>query len=260
MVSNSVPIPVIDPVAPFQEDYRRVIQELVQALESGLGNNLHSIYLYGSVARKCAVPNQSNMDLVVVTRREPDTRFQTLLSTIRWRYKKAFPFITEYSIQFPLVKEVLDIDNVITWGFMLKHCCVCVSGDDLSTRYGEFEPSWEIAKFWNLDIDRWLTSYRQKIAQANNEQEQVRHQMVIAKKMLRASYSLIMHRDKGWYDDPVICGNVFLNYHPNKKTEIERLNILLSGRYVPKRSTIGILDSYGGWLVKKYKKTEFKIG
>lgn len=260
IVSDFVPLPVINPATAFQEEYQRVIQELIPALESGLGSNLHSIYLYGSIARKCAVPNRSNMDLVVVTRRAPDARFQTLLNTIKWRYKKAFPFITDYSFQFPLVSDILAIESVITWGFMLKHCCVCVSGDDLSTRYGEFEPSWEIAKFWNLDVDEWLLSYRKKIAKASSKEEQIKHQRIIAKKLLRASYSLVMYKDKGWFDDPVACGDAFLLYHPDKKVEIERLNILLSGRFVPKRSTIGILDSFGGWLVKAYKKTEFKIG
>ncbi|MFC1235792.1 nucleotidyltransferase domain-containing protein [Vibrio sp. F74] len=255
-----MPLPVIDPSAPWQEEYRRVIQELIPALESGLGSNLHSIYLYGSVARKCAVPGKSNLDLVVVTRRQPDARFQTLLSTIKWRYKKAFPLITDLSFQFPLVKDILAIESVITWGFMLKHCCVCVSGDDLSTRYGEFEPSWEIAKFWNMDVDEWIATYRRRIAQATNREEQIKCQVIIAKKLLRASYSVIMNKDKGWYDDPSECGEKFLNYYPDKHIDIERLNILLSGRYIPKRSIIGILDSYGSWLVKSYKKTEFRIG
>jgi hypothetical protein len=255
-----VPLPVIDPSAPLQYDYQRPVQELVQAIESGLGENLHSIYVYGSVARKCAVVGKSNLDLVIVTRRPPDARFQTLLGTIKWRFKKAFPFITDYSLQFPLVEEVLAIESIITWGFMLKHCCVCLSGDDLSTRYGEFEPSWEIAKFWNMDVGEWLEIYRKKIAKSASRQEQTEYQIIIAKKLLRASYSLIMHKDKGWYDDPVRCGEVFLDYHPDKQVEVERLNILLSGRYIPKRSSIGLLDSYGDWLMKAYKKTEFKIG
>lgn len=255
-----MPLAVIDPQEPFQEDYRRVIQELIPALESGLGSNLHSIYLYGSVARKCAVPGKSNLDLVIVTRREPDARFQTLLSTIKWRFRKAFPFITEFSFQFPLVKDILAIESIITWGFMLKHCCVCVSGDDLSTRYGEFEPSWEIAKFWNMDVNEWLDRYRKIISRAGNREDQVKHQAVIAKKLLRSSYSLVMHKDKGWYDDPITCGERFLSYYPDKAVEIERLGILLSGRYVPKRSVIGLLDGYGRWLVKAYEKTEFKIG
>lgn len=255
-----MPLTVIDPNEPFQEEYRRVIQELVQAFEGGLGSNLHSIYIYGSVARKTAVAGKSNLDIVVVTHRPTDERFKTLLGTVKWRFKRAYPFITEISFQFPLVHQILDITSIITWGFMLKHCCVCVYGDDLSTRYGEFEPSWEIAKFWNMDVAEWVSHYRKKIALAKTQSEQIGYQKIIAKKLLRASYSLIMYKDKAWYDDPTECGNHFLDYYPEKKLEIQRLNILLSGRYVAKRSVVGILDSYGDWLTKLYNKTEFRIG
>jgi hypothetical protein len=69
-----------------------------------------------------------------------------------------------------------------------------------------------------------------------------------------------MYRDKRWFDDPVECGQVFLTYHPEMQLEIERLGILLAGRAIPKRSVIGLLDSFGNWLVKQYQKTEFRIG
>ncbi len=143
---------------------------------------------------------------------------------------------------------------------MLKHLGVCIHGEDLSECFGEYVPSWEIAKFWNMDVEEWLSLYRNRIAKAENKEELVRAQTTIAKKLLRASYTLVMHKDKQWFDDPIQCGENFLRYYPDKNVDIERLGILLSGRLIAKRSVVGILDSYGTWLVKQYKKTEFKIG
>ncbi|MDG3088323.1 nucleotidyltransferase domain-containing protein [Vibrio hannami] len=257
-VSSSLPI--IDANEPFQAAYIPAIKELIHGFKGGMGSNLHSIYLFGSVARKNAVKGRSNMDVVVLSHGEPDAKFNTLLNTVKWRFKRNYPFIYGLSIQVAPVKEVLTLESIFTWGFMLKHCCVCIYGDDLSTRFGEFEPSWEIAKYWNMDVDEWLSIYRKKIVQAQTPQEQSRAQVAIAKKLLRASYSLIMHKDKRWIEDPVDCGKQFLLYHPDKEKEVGRLGILLSGRVIPKRSVIGLLDSYGDWVVKAYKKTEFKIG
>ncbi|PWI34068.1 nucleotidyltransferase [Vibrio albus] len=259
-MNKPVSLPVIDPAEPFQEAYQDVVRELIQYLKGGLGDNLHSLYLFGSVARKTAIPEQSNLDIVVITRRPISDKANSVISTIKWRFKRTYPFITDLSFQFGLAHEVMDLSSIFTWGFMLKHCCVCLYGDDLSTRFGEFEPSWEIAKHWNMDVDEWLTIYRRKIAEARTGEEQVKAQQVIAKKLLRASYSLIMHKDKQWIEDPTACGQQFLCYHPDKEIDIQRLGILLSGRLVAKRSVIGVLDDYGQWLVKAYKKTEFKIG
>ncbi|MEF1229683.1 nucleotidyltransferase domain-containing protein, partial [Vibrio fortis] len=59
-------LPVIDPKVPFQPEFQPVVNDLITFLKSGLGSNLHSVYIYGSVARKTAQPGHSNLDVVVV--------------------------------------------------------------------------------------------------------------------------------------------------------------------------------------------------
>ncbi|MEZ8826500.1 nucleotidyltransferase domain-containing protein [Vibrio amylolyticus] len=253
-------LPVIDPKQPFQPQYDPAIQDLIKFLRGGLGDNLHSVYLYGSVARKTAKPGESNLDVIVVTKRPFNDTRTTLLNTIKWRFQQSFSFITEVSIQTTLVSQVASLDSIFSWGFQLRHCSVCVFGEDLSECFGDYEPSWEIAKYWNADVGDWLAEYRSRIVRANSVEELTKAQKIIAKKLLRSSYSLIMYRDKKWFDDPSDCGTQFLRFFPEKQQDIERLNILMSGRVIAKRSIIGILDSYGNWLVDQYKKTEFRIG
>ncbi|MCG9699324.1 nucleotidyltransferase domain-containing protein [Vibrio natriegens] len=253
-------LPVIDSKQPFQTEFEPLIREVLMCLTSGLGQNLHSVYVYGSVARKTAVAGKSNLDLVVVTKAAFESTRATLLNTIKWRAQQGYPQVNGVSVRTALVSDVANLDSIFTWGFMLKHCCVCIYGDDLADCFGDYVPSWEIAKHWNMDVEEWLSVYRAKIAQAKSVEEQTQAQTVIAKKLLRASYSLIMYRDKRWFDDPVECGQVFVTYHPEMHLEIERLGILLAGRAIPKRSVIGLLDSFGDWLDKQYQKTEFRIG
>ena len=83
-------LPVIDPKQPFQPEYQPAVADLVKFLRAGLGERLHSIYLYGSVARKTARPGESNLDVVVVTKQPFEDTKATLLNTIRWRFKKVF--------------------------------------------------------------------------------------------------------------------------------------------------------------------------
>jgi uncharacterized protein len=253
-------IPVIDPTQPFQAQYQPVVSDLVKFFKAGLRDNLHSIYIYGSVARKTAHDGQSNIDVVIVTHRSVGENRTTLINTLRWRFQKSYPFINGVDIQSPVLKEVATLDSLFSWGFLLRHCAVCVYGDNLGDCFGDFEPSWEIAKYWNMDIADWASYYREKIVKVTTQPEQIAIQIAIAKKLLRASYSLIMHRDKHWYDDPSECGMQFLRYHPEKQLEIDRLSILLSGRVIPKRSVLGLLDGFSGWLDEHYKKTEFRIG
>ncbi len=251
----------IDSKQPFQAEYVPVIRELVHFMKNGLGKNLHSIYLYGSVARKTARPDSSGVDIVVVTHRGFEEQRATLVNTIKWRFQKAYPFVKSLSFKTALVGDVASLESIFSWGFLLRHCSVCVYGENLSECFGDFEPSWEIAKHWNNDLEDWLAVYRHRIGRADNDAAQINAQKVIAKKLLRASYSLVIPQDKNWFDDPIDCGRQFLKYHPDKQLEIERLGLLLQlERAVPKRSVVGLIDSYGDWLLKQYKRTEFKIG
>ena len=251
---------VIDPKQPLQTEYNQAVQELVSFVRSGLGHNLHSIYVYGSVARKSAIPYRSNLDVIVVTHQSFSEQRSTIINTLRWRFQKSYPYITEVNIKTALVSEVASLESLFSWGFLLRHCSVCVYGEDLSECFGDYEPSWEIAKHWNMDIEDWLAVYRNRIIRAKEESEILKSQRIIAKKMLRASYSLVMPKDLGWYDSPIECGKHFLRYYPQMQVEIERLVIMLQSRTIAKRSVIGIIDSYGDWLVKQFKKTEFRIG
>lgn len=105
---------VIDPNQPFQPAYQPAIDDLVRFLRAGLGEVLHSIYIYGSVARKTAQPGLSNLDVVLVTHRDFDDKKATLLNTIRWRFQKSFPFVTDVAIKTALGK-IASASIISTW-------------------------------------------------------------------------------------------------------------------------------------------------
>lgn len=255
-----MPLRVLSTEQPLQSQYAPAVGELVKFFRAGLGSNLHSIYIYGSVARRSARPGRSNVDIILVTHQPFEENKATLVNTIRYRFQRSYAFITDVNVKTALAKEVASLDSLFSWGFLLRHCSLCVYGDDLRECFGDYEPSWEIAKYWNMDVGYRVAYYRAKIAKAKQAEEQIRAQTEVGKKLLRAAYSLVMYRDKRWYDDPIKCGAEFLRYHPEKQLEVERLGILLKGKLIPKRSVIGLIDSFGPWLAKQYEKTEFRIG
>ncbi|MGF1754030.1 nucleotidyltransferase domain-containing protein, partial [Vibrio makurazakiensis] len=58
-----MPLPVIDPKQPLQPEFQPVVEDLNRFLKGGLGANLHSVYIYGSVANKTARVGHSNLDV-----------------------------------------------------------------------------------------------------------------------------------------------------------------------------------------------------
>ena len=253
-------LPIIDKHSPFQKEFEPVIHDLIMHIRSAVPKSIHSVYLYGSVARRTAIPGRSNLDVTLITTVPLTNKEQTLINTIKVRFQSKYPQITGVTFNIGEASDVLQLESIFSWGFWLRHCCVCIFGDDLSTRFGDFEPSWDIAKNMNMDIEEWLQVYIKKISTSQNIEIQVEQQKTIAKKVLRSCYSLVMHRDKGWYDHPVLCARKFLEYYPEKQTEIERVVLLLKGRKIPKRSAIALLQEFGDWVVNEFNKIERRIG
>ncbi|MGV2987009.1 nucleotidyltransferase domain-containing protein [Vibrio sp. E150_011] len=259
-MKQSVPAINNDAQSTPQAHYQPAINDLLSCLKSGLRGNLHSVYIYGSVAYGRAVPGLSNLDVVVVTHQPFSSSELKLLNTINWRFQKDFPFIDGVLIRRTVVSEVASLEALFTWGFLIKQCCMCVLGDDLSECFGDYVPSWEIAKQWNMDIAQALPIVRHRVATAQTQKELLKAQRFMSKKLLRAAYGLVMHKTKIWRDEPKQCGEHFLRYYPDQKVVVERLQILLGPRAIPKRSVVGLLDDFGAWLIKEYKRTEFRIG
>lgn len=67
MLSDEGYLKTLPPVS-LQPAFEQVVGEVVNGLRHALGNILHSIYLYGSVARGNAVTGVSDLDVCVILR------------------------------------------------------------------------------------------------------------------------------------------------------------------------------------------------
>ncbi len=89
----------LEPYESYQQEYQSAVEDIKKCLVSGVGNNLHSLYLYGSVARRTARPHHSDLNLIIVTQDGVGDNWSTVFNTIKWRFQKEFPFITEVNLK-----------------------------------------------------------------------------------------------------------------------------------------------------------------
>lgn len=253
-------LPVIDGNTPFQEEYLPVLLAAVKQLKAGLGKNLHSIYVHGSVARREARPGKSDLNLTLIVEKPLNASEQSVLSTLKWRIASHHPVIPEVTLKAGDLTEVLSLEAIFRWGFWLKHCCLCLYGDDLASRFGCFEASWDIAKAMDGDIKAELSEYRTKIMATKVVKNYLDYCEAVARKMLWSSFSLVMHREQRLALSLQQGAEAFLRYYPDKAVEIERLFILVERTQVPKKASLFMIESFGGWLVDEFDKIDRKIG
>ncbi len=89
-------------------------------------------------------------------------------------------------------------DNLLSWGYWLKHHCVCVYGEDLSQRFQAFKPSKEIAVAVNGDFLPVLEKLITQMQLSADENKKLQLQRAAARKAIRATNILRSEHDKQW--------------------------------------------------------------
>ncbi|WEM41045.1 nucleotidyltransferase domain-containing protein [Photobacterium sp. DA100] len=252
-------LPALDCPAAFQPEFAKIIDQLVFQLSRSI-TAVHSVYVAGSVVRKQAVAGRSDLNVTLVVAEPLTVSEHAIRSSIASRVEQQWPQITAVQLTVLTKDEVLDISTIFKWGFWLKHCCVCVFGDDLSSRFGCFEPSWEIGRSMNDDLPLQLDEYRRKIMATRVVSHYLSFCRDVAKKMIWSCYSLVFHRSGKLALSLEQAAELFLSFYPQHGVAIERLFLLVSGTQVPKKAVLFMINDFGQWIVAEFGKIERKIG
>ncbi|WP_313276490.1 nucleotidyltransferase domain-containing protein [Kosakonia cowanii] len=183
------------PDTPLQPAFRPVVDEVIGLLHARFDALVHSIYLYGSVAKGAAVAGVSDLDVCLITRRVLNAAEHDGLREIAARAQALHPVISKVDFDCGTLAEALAPENQFSWGYWLKHHCRCVAGEDLASRFSRFTPSREIAVAVNGDFIPVLQGYLQQLAEASDARLL---QRAAARKLLRATNLLRRAEDNDW--------------------------------------------------------------
>ena len=148
---------------PVQREYQPLLADVCASLSTeDLG--LDGIYLYGSVARGCATPGVSDLDLTLVLREPATADLSARLEVVRCALEQRHPHVTKVDFDIGHRAQVVAAENRNSWGFWLKHQCRCLWGNDLSLQFERFRPSRDIALAVNGDFHTVLSAYLTRIA------------------------------------------------------------------------------------------------
>lgn len=183
------------PDTPLQPAFRPGADEVIELLHARFDALVHSIYLYGSVAKATAVAGVSDLDVCLITQCALNAAERDSLRAIAEHVQAQHPLISKVDFDCGTLAETLADENRFSWGYWLKHHCRCVAGEDLSLRFTPFAPSREIAVAVNGDFIPVVQGCLQQLAEAGNARQ---IQRAAARKLLRATNLLRCAEDNDW--------------------------------------------------------------
>lgn len=126
MPDGFIPLPPrVEPQAAFRpllDDLRRTLAR------PPFERAVHSVYLYGSVARGEAITGRSDLDLTLVLRDPPSPELAAQLETARLALQARHPEVSKIDFDIGHLDQARDPANRDSWGYWLKHRCRCLWG------------------------------------------------------------------------------------------------------------------------------------
>ena len=177
--------------------YLPSIHDSVVGLTTLFPNRLHSVYVYGSVARGEAVEGESDLDLIAMfegtLNSEESTQLKNLAVALTQKY---YSLVRDVAIAVEYYDYTINPKNYYEGAF-LKEMSICVHGEDPTLEFGPYKLTPEIAVSFNGDIGDVVTRTIRRINSVS-DLELRRVSQGFARKFIRTCYSMVMVRSQIW--------------------------------------------------------------
>lgn len=222
------------------------IHASIECLRKTFGPKLHSVYVYGSVARGDAVVAKSDLDLIAMflskLSSEQSAKLKELANKLSDKYRS---LVRDVGIAVAEYNYTIDPVNYYENAF-LKELSVCVHGEDLGTQFGPYKLTSEIAIRFNGDIAAVLNRTLTRLQTASDEEVKKLTQN-FARKLIRTYYSMVMLRSQIWTTKLEEQAEIFLRFFPEKAETVQTLLQWIEEIPSEREEVIDLLRYEGEW-------------
>lgn len=213
-IQNSSIIPI------QQSEYKTVLDEIKNEILSHFKNNVHSIYIRGSVAKGIAIPFVSDMDFVVLLKNKAVNIDDFEIITDE-KIRTKYHFVN--GIEFFFITQDDVSDSKIQ--FLLKTQCGCIFGNNIIEKIRNFNIGKD-AYSHSGDFNKDVQNITEELKTEENEDEIKSICSWIMKRIIRTSFETVMIKDNSYTRDLYLNYEVFCKYHPNKEMEMRKALLL----------------------------------
>ncbi|MBG9783433.1 nucleotidyltransferase domain-containing protein [Shouchella lehensis] len=233
----------------LQHHIKPLLHTVLQLLQNCLGENVHSIYVYGSVARGEAILFKSDLDLTVILYSPISSNTKNRLYAETRELVKKHKQLTKVDYDMGLVKEALHSDHYHEWGFWLKHVCCCIHGEDPSLQFPMMKPTKQISYSLNKDLIPQVNQFMDTLKSGTVTSALVKQSMI--KKMIRGAYLTINVEDQSWATTIQDQLRILEAYFPNDFV-IQELHYVYKMKTVDSSALLSLLQAYKLWYEKRH--------
>ncbi|MGL5939283.1 MAG: hypothetical protein ACRC2S_02680 [Waterburya sp.] len=220
-------------------------------------DDIHSIYVRGSIAKGIALDNVSDIDSFAVLKADhikltdilDSPKFEIWTKESEEKLQAQFPFITGLEIVLQSFESIKLRDNI--YSFIIKVESTCIYGDNLATQIAPYKLSHEMAfqtQYIHFHLEQFWSEYPNEI-----EEEKKLWLNWLMRRFLRLGMEFVMQDEQRYTRDLYLCYESFAKHYPNQAEQMyHALELAINPQ--TNEQAITFVQDFGNWLVNEADK------
>ena len=237
--------------AVVREPWASAVEALVRRYVAAWGNDLHSVYVRGSVAKGWALEGSSDVDTLAVLRRDASGEagsesVDAWASAVEAEMRHALPFVV--GVEVDVVPFEVALDRARIEAFVLKTQATCVHGQDLADRLEPYVLGPEVAfqtRFFRQHLESFVRGYAHEPVT-----DRPGFLVWMVRRFLRLGMELVMVKEGRYTRDLYLCYESFAKHYPAWEGEM-RQALELAVNPVATPESEAFVHSFGACLAKE---------
>lgn len=223
----------------IQEEWKPVVEDIIDAYKRLYGEHLKHVYIRGSVAKGEAVKGVSDIDAFAYVDMARETVRKLSTREMREEIEQKYSFLVEVEMG---VYPLTDAQNHP----IILNQSACVYGEPFDV------PRLKPGRYMAIHapgFHKRLAWFEKFLSDESRSQEGIEKDCVwLMKGLLRAGFELTMEREHTYTRDVYRCYEMFAKYYPEKEQEMREVLDLVLNPTSDKEKMKRIMDTLGQWL------------
>ncbi|WP_235252686.1 nucleotidyltransferase domain-containing protein [Niallia circulans] len=231
-----------------------MIEKIVEKCKTHLGEDLHSIYIRGSISRGLGIDSVSDLDTFAITNKEINDIDLKWIDKVEQELNKKYIIVNGVELSFYYIKDVLETNKFSIIPFMIKTHSICVFGEDLSGHLPNYKADTTLGNEHLMNLKNQVHQAKEDLDGNENIEDILDCCGWVMKIIVRAGLALVIEEENKYTRDLFPAYKIFSEHYPKKESEMKQALKHAINPVENPNEIIAFLDKMGNWMINEADK------
>ncbi len=231
-----------------------VIYDVVNTYSTHLQDDLHSVYIRGSIPKGIGIEGVADLDTIAVTKQNLNKSQLKRLKEVEQELNQKHTCVDGIELSFYGIEDILNTSSFSIISFILKTHGICAFGEDLIPQLPRYRADEALANDHLIHLQGQIKNACDDL-QDNSDMEDIKDCCKwIMKIIVRAGLALVINKANSYTRDLYPAYKLFSEYFPEKENDMKKALEYAITPIIDVNLLLSFLNEFGTWMVSEAEK------